>query len=370
MRLLHLLNTFDPGSLNRLVLNLVRGLDQDRYEWHVACLFGGGELSHELRQAGARVDNFNMQGYHDLGVFRRVWRYICCHDIQLVHTHILRADLVGWLASRVAGGRCLFATKHNPLYAPGQEKRTIRNLLYYLSLYMPDLTITVSDSLRQRLIRLPGLSEGHVVTIHNAIDADSYFVPEAREACRHELGATDDVQLIGYVGRLVAGKGLETLIQAMPAVLQARPRARLLLAGEGPLRDRLTSLGRDTGVAPAVQFTGRRTDVPRLLAALDVFVLPSLAEGLPLSLLEAMAAGKPVVATPVGGAAELVQNEITGILIPPSDPPALARTVIRLLEERDLADRLGCRGRSYVVDRFSVTCMVQAYDTLYQSWLG
>jgi glycosyltransferase involved in cell wall biosynthesis len=370
IRLLHLLNTLDDASLNRLVLNLVRGLDQERYELYVGCLFGGGPLADELRRAGASVVNFEMQGYRDLGVISRVYRYIRCHDVQGVHTHILRADLVGWLASRLAGSHYLFATKHNLGYTAGQEKRAIRNLLYYASLYMPDVVIIVSDWLRQRLARLPGLSDGRVVTIHNAIDADYYFTPEARDACRRELGITAEMDIIGYLGRLVPGKGLETLIEAMPTILQAHPQVRLLLVGEGPLRDVLIDLAHDKGVAPLVTFTGFRADVPRLLAALDLFVLPSLAEGLPLSLLEAMAAGKPAVATPVGGVLELIEDEVTGLLVRPSDPAALAMAILRLLEDKGLAERVRCQARFHVVERFRLDRMVQAYDALYRSWLG
>jgi len=370
IRLLHLLNTLGDAALTRLVLNLVRGLDQERYELHVGCLFGGEPLADELRRAGASVVNFEMQGYRDLGVISRVHRYIRCHDVQVVHTHILRADLVGWLASRLAGSHCLFATKHNLGYAAGQEKRTVRNLLYYVSLYMPDVVIAVSDRLRQRLVHLPGLSDGRVVTIHNGIDADHYFIPEAGDACRRELGISGEIDMIGYLGRLAAGKGLETLIQAMPAILQTRPQVRLLLVGEGPMRDVLIGLAHDIGVSSAVLFTGFRTDVPRLLAALDLFVLPSLTEGLPLSLLEAMAAGKPVVASPVGGVVELIEDEVTGLLVPPSDPAGLALAILRLLQDKDVAERVSRQARFHVADCFTLQRMVQAYDALYQSWLG
>jgi len=370
IRLLHLLNTLEDASINRFVLNLAQGLDQKRYQLHIGCLYEGGPLADELTRAGASVVNFEMQGYRDLGVVSRVYRYIRCHDVQVVHTHILRADLVGWLTSRLAGSHYLFATKHNLGYAAGQEKRAVRNLLYYVSLYMPDVIITVSDRLRQRLVCLPGLSDGRVFTIQYGIDAGHYFMPEARSACRRELGASDEIDLIGYLGRLVAGKGLETLIQAMPAILQMHPQARLLLAGEGPLRSSLVKLAYDTGIAPAVFFTGFRADVPRLLAALDLVVLPSLTEGLPLSLLEAMAAGKPVVATPVGGVVELIEDEVTGLLVPPSDPAVLAMAILRLLEDKKLARRVGLQARFQTASRFSLQRMVQAYDAVYQTWLG
>jgi len=370
IRLLHLLNTLYDAALTRLVLNLVRGLDQKRYELHVGCLFGDGSLDDDLRRAGARVVNFKMQGYQDLGVISRVYRYIRCHDIQVVHTHILRADLVGWLASRLADSHYLCATKHNLGYVTGEKKRAARNLLYYASLYMPDVVIAVSERMRQRLVCLPGLSDGRVVTIHNGIDADHYFRPEVRAACRQELGISDEIDLIGYTGRLEVGKGLEPLVQAMPAILQARPHARLLLVGDGPLREALIGLAHGIGVASAVICTGFRTDVPRLLAAMDLFVLASLAEGLPLSLLEAMAAGKPVVATPVGGVVELIENEVTGLLVPPSDPAALGMAILRLLEDKSLAEQVRRQARFHVADRFSLPRMVQAYDALYQRWLS
>ena len=370
IRILHLLNTLSDASLNRLVLSLVRGLDGGRYELHVGCLFGGGPFADEMSRAGARVVNFEMQGYRDLAVINRLSRYIRSHDVQLLHTHILRADLVGWLSVRLARRCHLFATKHNLGYVRGEKRHVLRNLLYCVSLYMPDLVISVSDSMRQRMVRLPGLSEERFATVHNGIDADHYFAPEAREACRREMGIRDGIHVIGYVGRLAAGKGLETLIESMPAVLQKRPGTRLLLVGEGPLRDALVDLAEDTGVASKLIFTGFRAHVPRVLAALDLFVLPSLAEGFPLSVLEAMAAAKPIVATRIAGVVEQIEDEVTGLLVPPGDRAALAGAVLRLLEDKDLAERIARRAQRRAREEFTLQRMVEDYDALYRKLLA
>jgi glycosyltransferase involved in cell wall biosynthesis len=369
IRILHLLNTLSDLSLNRLVLSLVRGLDGGRYELHVGCLFGGGPFADEMSRAGARVFNFEMKGYRDLGVVGRLCRYVRCNDVQIVHTHILRADLVGWLSVGLARGCRLIATKHNLGYVPGEKRHVLRNALYYVSLYMPDLVISVSESMRQRLIGLPGLSEERFVTVHSGIDADHYFAPEARDACRRELGIRDGIHMIGYVGRLTVGKGLETLIQSMPAILQRHPGTRLLLAGEGALRDALERLAHDTGVASRVTFTGFRADVPRLLAAMDVYAQPSANEGLPLSILEAMAAGKPIVATRVGGMVEQIEHEVTGLLVPLDSREALAQAILRLLEDKHLAERVGRQARSRVIECFGLQRMVKAYDALYRRYV-
>ena len=172
-------------------------------------------------------------------------------------------------------------------------------------------------------------------------------------------------QLVGVVGRLELEKGHPTLLEAWPTVLQAVPNAYLLIVGEGSRLDALQAIARDHGIERHVVFTGRRDDIPAVTAAFDVAVLPSYREAQGLTILEAMALSRPVVASNVGGIPEMIQDGVSGLLVPPHDPPALAAAIVRLLRDHPYADMLARAGHELVHDRFCVQLMVNAVQALY-----
>jgi glycosyltransferase involved in cell wall biosynthesis len=170
---------------------------------------------------------------------------------------------------------------------------------------------------------------------------------------------------VGVVGRLELEKGHPTLLEAWPLVLEACPSAYLLIVGEGSRLDALHDIARTQGIEHHVVFTGRRDDIPAVTAAFDVAVLPSYREAQGLTILEAMALSRPVVASNVGGIPEMIEDGVTGLLVPPQDPPALAGAIVRLLNDHQLADVLGRAGHDLVHDRFCVELMVSAVQALY-----
>ena len=171
--------------------------------------------------------------------------------------------------------------------------------------------------------------------------------------------------IVGVVGRLELEKGHPTLLEAWPLVLEACPSAYLLIVGEGSRLDALHEIAREQGIEHHVVFTGRRDDIPAVTAAFDVAVLPSYREAQGLTILEAMALSRPVVASRVGGIPEMIEDGVTGLLVPPQDPPALAAAIVRLLSDHPLADMLGRAGHDLVHDRFCVQLMVNAVQALY-----
>jgi glycosyltransferase involved in cell wall biosynthesis len=189
-------------------------------------------------------------------------------------------------------------------------------------------------------------------------------------AIRFELGLEKFEHVIGAVGSLYAVKGHIHLIQALPDILRACPRTIVLLVGRGDLEGELKAEVGRRGLEAHVRFVGFRNDVPALLSLFDVFVLPSLSEGLSMALLEAMAAGKPVVATKVGGNAELVVDGDTGFLIPSESPAALAEKVICVLDDKIRAAGMGDRGRQRAHDKFSFQSMVDKYQEYYEQAIG
>lgn len=172
-------------------------------------------------------------------------------------------------------------------------------------------------------------------------------------------------QIVGVVARLEPEKGHPTLLEAWPTVLRAVPDSYLLIVGEGSRRDALEAQARELRIAHRVVFTGRRDDVPAVTAALDVAVLPSYREAQGLTILEAMALSRPVVASDVGGIPEMIEDGVTGLLVPPHDADALAAAIVRLLRDHPLADTLGRAGHDLVHDRFCIELMVQAVESIY-----
>lgn len=254
-------------------------------------------------------------------------------------------------------------------YIPGQKGWLLRNLFYWPAMYLPDQVITVTDALQHQVISRLRLNPGRVDTIHTGIAIEDYYKPKARFACRESLGLAPGDFVVSYTGRLVGGKGLDYLLHAASKVLAQQERSYFLIVGDGPLKVPLQRLAQELGIASHVILTGFRRDIPEILAATDVFVLPSLSEGLPQSLMEGMAAGKAVVATPVGGVLELIEPGVTGLIVPPHSPAALAEAVCGLLNDRRQREEVGQRARSYVSRNFSIHRMVAAYDALYQSHL-
>jgi glycosyltransferase involved in cell wall biosynthesis len=204
-----------------------------------------------------------------------------------------------------------------------------------------------------------------VSLIYNGVDLQRYNHQQPCCTLHDEYSIPEDSQIVGVVARLEAEKGHRTLMDAWPLVLFAQPRAWLLIVGEGSERNSLESQAASLGIADRVVFTGRREDVPAVTAALDVAVLPSYREAQGLSVLEAMALGRPVVASKVGGIPEMIEDGISGLLVPPNDSEALAGAIVRLLSDHPYADMIAKRGHDLVHDRFCIELMVNSIEALY-----
>jgi glycosyltransferase involved in cell wall biosynthesis len=218
-----------------------------------------------------------------------------------------------------------------------------------------------------------GLSAERVVVVPNGVDlAEGRAAPGAaeRRAVRRELGVAQGAPVVATVSLLRPGKGLEVLLAAAPAVLAAHPRARFAVVGDGPARAELEAGAAAGGVGEAVAWTGFRRDVPALLAAADLFVLPSLDDAFPTAILEAMAAGLPVVATRAGGIPEIVDDGATGLLVPPGDAAALARAISTLLADPAARKSLGEAGRRRAGERFSTAAWLGRLERVYGEALG
>jgi glycosyltransferase involved in cell wall biosynthesis len=222
----------------------------------------------------------------------------------------------------------------------------------------------VSKAIEQK-IREEGRRGVPVSLIYNGVDLQRYSHQQPCCTLHDDYSIPEDSQIVGVVARLEAEKGHRTLLDAWPLVLAAQPQARLLIVGEGSERDSLEAQAASLGVLDRVVFTGRREDVPAVTAALDVAVLPSYREAQGLSVLEAMALSRPVVASNVGGIPEMIEDGVSGLLVPPNDPEALAVAIVRLLSDHPYADMIARRGHDLAHERFCIEQMVNSIETLY-----
>ena len=244
------------------------------------------------------------------------------------------------------------------------------SFLYWLCMYLPDQVITFTDALRSKLIRYLGINPYRVIFIPNGIPVDDYYKPMNSLDCRKRFGISSSDFVFTYTGRLVEGKYLDYFLQAASEVLKQKRKVKLLIVGDGSLNSFLQSLSNDLGIASHVIFAGFCDDIPNILATTDIFVLPSLTEGLPLSVMEAMAACKAVIATPVGGVTELIQDKINWLLVPSGNPLILTKAILDLINNRQRCEELAYSARDHAVKNFDIQSNVKAYDQLYRTNLA
>jgi glycosyltransferase involved in cell wall biosynthesis len=300
-----------------------------------------------------------------------LWNVCRKERFDLVATHTSKGGFIGRIAARCAGVPHIVHHAHGFSFNRVLSPRSFRFCvaLERFAARFGDYTISVNDQHRQQAIALKVSTPESICTVHNGIDISPFSAGSGAEL-RRELGIGDDVPLIGAVGRMAPQKGFTYLIQAMPHVLAKIPNARLILAGGGPLRNELESEAAARGVSGKIDFLDFRRDVPDLLAAFDCFVQPSLWEGLSISLIEALAAGRPLVATDIDGNREVVRHEETGLLVPPADVEALADGISRILLDRNLSARLAENARSAAHSQFSEQRMVQQNLAVYDRIVG
>ena len=321
-----------------------------------AVLFNEGELAVELRRLGVAVTIIDERENGALAILASLTRWLRTHPVDIVHTHRGKDTVLGAVAARFAGASGVVRTVHG-LSEPWRGWRWLKNEVYEaidgLTLRcLTDRIVVVSQRMAEGHER-SGYPAEKVIAIPNGVHLERVRPARMREEVRLELGIGPAVPLIGTVGRLSPVKGHAHFLEAARLILQREPRARFLVVGDGPLRDQLERTARALGIGDACAFVGARPDVYDLVAAMDVFVLSSLGEGIPMALLEAMALGTPVVATAVGGVPEVVAHRATGLLVASGDEPGLAEACLELARDPGKARTLAARARRAAEQSFS-----------------
>jgi glycosyltransferase involved in cell wall biosynthesis len=325
--------------------------------------------------AGVRIVEIPMRReiapLHDLRHALRLVREFAARRFDVIHTHSSKAGALGRVAARIAARDAAIVHTPHTFAFNFAEQFSPRKRKLFLAIErglgrVTDRLIHVSESERREGIALGIVPAERAIVIENGIDAASYAGRD-RSRVRREFGIADDEPLIGAVGLLNEAKGHSYLIDAIATLRGRGSRARGLIVGEGALRADLERRIRDLSLGDAVILAGYRRDVPDVLAALDVFAMPSLWEGMPYGVLEAMAAQKPVVASDVNGCRDLVRDGETGFLVPPRDPSALAAALERVLRDRERAAALAAAGRELVAREYSLATMIDRYVALFDS---
>ena len=351
------------GGAEEMVLNLVRHLP-GRFEPIVCCIRQAGPIGEEIRRGGTQVDVLGLQpGLRrpfDVGGIRS---YLRRTRPQIVHTFLITASLYGRLGAMLAGVPIVIGTEVN-IY---QHKRRSHALAERMLMAGTDRVIVSAASVRDFYIDQVHADPAKVAVIYNAVDFGMAQANIPRDRMRSTLGVPQDALVAGIIARLTAQKGHRFLFSALAGDARLA-NIHLLVVGDGDLRDALVAEAGALGLEARVHFVGARRDLGDLLGLIDVFVMPSLWEGLPLSLVLAMGAGVPAVATAVAGIPEVVEDGHTGLLVPPADPVALAGALARLFGDGDLRRRIGAAARVSVLPRFGiekyVASMVGVYEEL------
>lgn len=358
----------DLGGAQEIFLRTVTHLDKSRFQVTVCCLAECGSLLPEVESLGIRVLCLGKRGLkNDLLTLLKLARLIRRHDAHIVYIHLYsRASAYGRMAAILARTPVIVASAVGYGHPRPLKKRMLDRVLAHFT----DHFTALSEATKEHLYRQQGIAPDRITVIYPGIDPERFSSVRRREAIRQEVGIPLDAQVVGTVARLAPEKGLVDLVNAMAQVREAIPNARLMLVGDGPLRPELEQRVESLGLRDTVHFLGFRRDIPELLHVMDIFAFPSHREGLGMALVEAMAAGLPVVATAVGGIPEVVEYDVTGSLVPPREIDALALNICRLLENSALRVAMGQRGRARVQQHFTARRAAAQTQKLYLSLLA
>lgn len=358
MKILHVITTINRGGAENHLMELICGQRARGHEVEVVYLKGDGYWTQALQRHGAGVHALAISSYGDLAALRRLRRLLRAMQPDVVHAHLPPAELYARLALIGTGGGSVFIiSKHNDAaFYRGPGWRALGRWVAARARRV----IAISDAVNGYFRKQLGISAERLITVRYGIDPQPYtaFPKRARDAVRAQFGCPASGWLIGTVARLVPQKALHVLLEGFARYRQrASLPSRLLIVGTGPLKDALAARAATLGIGADVVWAGFREDIPAIMAALDVFVLTSAYEGFGLVLLEAMAAGRPVVATRVSAIPEIVVDGVTGILVDRGSASRLAAAFTRL-EDASLRRTLGECGRARVSDVFPLDAMV------------
>ena len=344
------------SALQRLNCQVVIGAFQNKHRPNT-------DVVKAAKRCGFETELFDCSGRFDLGTIRVIRETLQRRQIQILHAHGYKANFYGQLAVRGGSVKQVYT-------AHGWPGKNLSLRLYALVdrvlLRRADHVCVVSPSMEEQVKKF-GVPSHKLSLTENGVDTRQF---SSGTPVLRDLAGLDGKLIVGFVGRLAPEKGLRILIQAAEGILRAQPDVKLVLVGEGPEREELQTLVSQSGLEKSVIFLGQRSDLPDVYASFDIFVLPSLIEAMPMTVLEAMAAGKPIIASRVGGVPKMISDQESGILVEPGDVSDLKAALTQLLQRPETARQFGKRASEVVQARFSSDSMARRYLSVYQKVLS
>jgi glycosyltransferase involved in cell wall biosynthesis len=367
---LHLITSFEVGGTERQAVELLKRIDRRRFDARLAAIRLEGPLYQEVAALFPRVPQFPLTSFYNANTAKQLMRlrnWMISERVDILHAHDFYAGLLGAAAARLAGVRVIACQRHLRL-----SDRRAHEWGTRLTHRLAHRVLVNSEAIRDHLLAAGRVAPEKIVVIRNGLsDAaergalDDSGRAKRRAALLRELNLDEGAKLIGLVARLQPVKGHRYFIEAASRIAAVEPKAHFLLVGDGALRREIEEQAARLGAGDRVHLLGDRNDAALVPAGFDVAVLASLHEGLPNAVMEAMAAGAPVVATAVGGTTELILDGATGFLVPPADADALARRILDALRNPEWSARMAAQGRQRVLSQFGMRRMVESVEQLY-----
>ncbi len=374
IKILFLITSFNKDGPGNVLLNIVKNLDKDKFLPVVACLYlGDGELQKYLSEMGVETFNLGMSkdkiGWFDVRIVARLIKLLKSQKPDLIHIHLIRSVVFGGISALLMKIPFVITIHNTEFYL----KKT--NLVYLIIrkieseiLRRANSIICVSKGVEDFIKeRYPKIDASKILTIYNGVSIDYSLSCRYKGSLRKEFNIPEDAIVIGFVGRLEEQKGLTYLIEAANLIIKSRicDNIKIFIVGKGEEKDKLLTAISKYELNNFFIFTGFRKDVEKILIDFDIFVLPSLWEGLPMALLEGMSFGLPCVVTDVPGAAEVIGNGKNGFIVKPGDPGALATALISLIKDDSLRKKMGEAAKNSVISKYTAKAMSENYSRLY-----
>lgn len=349
------------GGTEQMILSLLRHLNKERFNCTLCTLVGDGTLVAEARRSGIRAVDLRMRGPLDLRIVGKLKALIKDGRVDILHTYLYHANILGRIMGRFLDVPAVISTQRST----DNWRLFYHRLIDRWTAGMADVIISNSLAGKRRLVQIEKIPDDKIKVIYNGIEVNAAAAEKRGAALRRSLGIAEGAPVIVTVANLKHSKGLSYLVRAMPHVVRFYPEVKLVVVGYGPLKTELEDLAKELGVGKSVIWAGYQSDAVGHISFCDIFVLPSLWEGTPVALMEAMALGKPVIATEVGGVAEIVDHFRNGFLIPPRDTVWLYEAVLTLLSNPLLRRRFGQKAREKIEKDFPLHTMVRETEELY-----
>jgi len=382
--ILHLIESLNMGGAQKIICQLASAVSEDGYNHSICSLLQSGPYEKIIRDEGIDLTVLHLKRrsiilfplfvYDLFRLFKRLSNIVKKKQIDVLHAHLpdssLIAIVIGWLT-----GTPVVLTVHNNFSLPSKRnapfRDAVRTFVTNAVFKRADYIITVGNDIRDSLINVLG-DKVTIKTVYNGIDYPRYSSSDGLDSLRfrQSLSVSSDAQLISMVGRLEKQKGHVYLIAAAAQLKEKYPDVVFLLVGEGGLREQLVAQAQYYKIEDNIRFLGNRDDVPAILRVSDLFVLSSIYEGIPLVILEAMAAGLPVVATNIAGSRELIESGVDGVLAESEDPEAIAQAIDSMLSDVGRSREMSVRAQIKVKERFTLQKMVSGTEDVYQEVLN